>query len=78
VGAHADRLGPVRIVEEPIDRFPRRDQVSGIVDKHSGLPVDDLILNSARTFSPLGWSGPLGLVAGGLVMLALSAVLGVS
>jgi zinc transporter, ZIP family len=31
-----------------------------------------------RTLSPLGWSGPLGLLAGGLVMLGLSAALGVS
>ncbi len=31
-----------------------------------------------RTFSPLGWSGPVGLVASGGVMLALSAALGVS
>jgi ZIP family zinc transporter len=31
-----------------------------------------------RTFSAPGWSGPLGLLAGGLVMLGLSAALGVS
>jgi ZIP family zinc transporter len=31
-----------------------------------------------RTLSPLGWSGPLGLLAGALVMLGLSAALGVS
>jgi ZIP family zinc transporter len=31
-----------------------------------------------RTFSPLGWSGPIGLAAGSGVMLALSAALGVS
>ncbi len=39
------------------------------------LVVWDLL---PRTFSPLGWRGPLGLIAGGLVMLALSAALGVS
>ena len=31
-----------------------------------------------RTLSPLGWSGPLGFLAGGLVMFGLSAALGVS
>ncbi len=31
-----------------------------------------------RTLSPTGWSGPLGMLAGGLVMLGLSAALGVS
>ena len=38
------------------------------------LVVADLL---PRSLSPLGWRGPLGLVAGAIVMLALSAVLGV-
>ena len=38
------------------------------------LVVADLL---PRSLSPLGWRGPVGLVAGGVVMLALSAVLGV-
>ena len=39
------------------------------------LVVWDLL---PRTLSPRGWSGPLGFAGGGLLMLALSAVLGVS
>jgi ZIP family zinc transporter len=39
------------------------------------LVIRDLL---PRTLSPLSWSGPLGLLGGGLVMLALSAALGVS
>jgi ZIP family zinc transporter len=38
------------------------------------LVVADLL---PRSFSPRGWRGPLGLLAGALVMLALSAALGV-
>ena len=38
------------------------------------LVVADLL---PRSLSPLGWRGPVGLVAGALVMLALSAALGV-
>ena len=38
------------------------------------LVVADLL---PRSLSPLGWRGPLGLAAGAIVMLALSAVLGV-
>jgi hypothetical protein len=38
------------------------------------LVVADLL---PRSLSPVGWRGPLGLAAGALVMLALSAVLGV-
>ena len=38
------------------------------------LVVSDLL---PRSLFPLGWRGPVGLAAGALVMLALSAVLGV-
>ena len=38
------------------------------------LVVTDLL---PRSLSPIGWRGPAGLVAGALVMLALSATLGV-
>lgn len=38
------------------------------------LVIADLL---PRSLSPVGWHGPLGLAAGGLVMLALSAALGV-
>jgi len=38
------------------------------------LVVSDLL---PRSLSPLGWRGPVGLMAGALVMLALSAALGV-
>ena len=38
------------------------------------LVVSDLL---PRSLSPIGWRGPAGLLAGALVMLALSATLGV-